>query len=61
MFPYADMEEDYWTGYFTSRANAKGFIRNGQSLLHASSFEFAKRMLRNTAPESEITAMLEAK
>ncbi len=23
MFPYADQPEDYWTGYFTSRADAK--------------------------------------
>lgn len=23
MFPYADQAEDYWTGYFTSRADAK--------------------------------------
>lgn len=29
MFPYADGEEAYWTGYFTSRANSKGYIRTG--------------------------------
>jgi hypothetical protein len=23
MFPYADLPQDYWTGYFTSRANSK--------------------------------------
>ena len=36
MFPYADIPEDYWTGYFTSRANSKKQIRDGQALLHAS-------------------------
>lgn len=28
MFPYADGEHAYWTGYFTSRATAKGFVRD---------------------------------
>ena len=29
MFPYADFPGDFWTGYFTSRANAKGQVRQG--------------------------------
>jgi hypothetical protein len=29
MFPYADNPESFWTGYFTSRANDKGFVRRG--------------------------------
>jgi len=29
MFPYADSENNYWTGYFTSRANSKGQVRDG--------------------------------
>ena len=29
MFPYADRVDDYWTGYFSSRANQKIFLRNG--------------------------------
>lgn len=37
MFPYADGPQVYWTGYYTSRANAKGYIRTGQANLHASS------------------------
>jgi hypothetical protein len=61
MFPYADMPEDYWTGYFTSRANAKGFIRTGSSLLHAGSQLLAKRMVKNTTTEYEITQYLDAK
>jgi hypothetical protein len=26
-FPYAERAQDYWTGYFTSRANLKEYIR----------------------------------
>lgn len=29
MFPYADHPDAYWSGYFTSRANSKEFIRRG--------------------------------
>lgn len=29
MFPYADHPEDFWTGYFTSRAAAKWQVREG--------------------------------
>lgn len=29
MFPYADKPEDYWTGYFSSRAGAKWQVREG--------------------------------
>jgi lysosomal alpha-mannosidase len=36
MFPYADHMDDYWTGYFSSRANSKKQIRDGQANLHAS-------------------------
>jgi hypothetical protein len=41
MFPYADIAEDYWTGYFTSRATSKGYIRDGQASLHAANKLFA--------------------
>lgn len=29
MFPYGDDPNDYWTGYFTSRPTAKGYVRTG--------------------------------
>jgi len=40
MFPYADDELSYWTGYFTSRANAKGFTRRGSANLHSTAKMF---------------------
>lgn len=35
MFPYADSSLSYWTGYFTSRANDKGYVRRASHNLHA--------------------------
>jgi len=41
MFPYSDNPENYWTGYFSSRANGKAEVRRGSSYLHASSKLYA--------------------
>jgi choline dehydrogenase-like flavoprotein len=35
MFPYADQNEDYWTGYFSSRAISKRMTREVQANMHA--------------------------
>ncbi len=45
MFPYADQEQDYWTGYFTSRPNAKRQVRDGQANLHSSSKLYSKKVI----------------
>lgn len=45
MFPYADMPEDYWTGYFTSRPNYKKYARDLQANLHASHKLYAAKVL----------------
>ena len=41
MFPYADDGNSYWTGYFTSRANDKGYMRRASQTLHSSNKMFA--------------------
>jgi lysosomal alpha-mannosidase len=45
LFPYATGDTDWWTGYFSSRANAKGYIRRASSNLHSSSIMYAQKML----------------
>lgn len=45
LFPYADRAGAYWTGYFTSRANLKGYIRRASSYTHATNALFTERML----------------
>ncbi|KAM9956542.1 hypothetical protein ACTFIR_003260 [Dictyostelium discoideum] len=34
LFPYADNEFSYWTGYFVSRPALKGYVRQNNALLH---------------------------
>jgi alpha-mannosidase len=52
-FPYADRINAYWTGYFTSRAAIKGYVR------HMSSYYLAARQLeffsgkRKTGPNTD--------
>lgn len=41
MFPYADHPDAFWSGYFSSRANSKEFIRKGSHNLHAESMLYA--------------------
>ena len=58
MFPYADKMDDYWTGYFTSRANSKIYIRNGQSSLHSATKLYGYRVINQTATDKEINDAL---
>lgn len=45
LFPYADKPQDYWTGYFTSRAGAKKQVRDGSSYLHTASKLYALKAI----------------
>ncbi len=40
-FPYADGDSAFWTGYFSSRANAKKYMRDASHTLHSSNKLFA--------------------
>ena len=45
MMPYADQPDEYWSGYFTSRANSKSQIRFAQANLHASNKLYAQKVI----------------
>ena len=51
MFPYADSEDQYWSGYFTSRANSKSQVRFGQHNLHASEKLYTDKVLDQKATD----------
>ena len=45
MFPYSDNPDAYWTGYFSSRANDKGYTRTGSHNFHASNNLYSEKIL----------------
>jgi hypothetical protein len=60
MFPYASGDHDWWTGYFSSRANAKGYVRRASHNLHASGQIYTEKVLDQSAKEEDIDAALMA-
>ena len=61
MFPYADHPNEYWTGYFTSRANSKSQVRFAQANLHASNKLFAEKSIAQKTTDEEISKMQDVK
>lgn len=54
MFPYADHEAAYWTGYFTSRPNSKKYIRDASHTFQSSSKMFAFAALDRNTESDEV-------
>ena len=60
MFPYADSPDEYWTGYFSSRADKKEEDRIAQANLHASNKIFAEKVIIQDTDDATITSILQA-
>lgn len=61
MFPYADSDAAFWTGYFTSRPNDKKYMRDASHTLQSSNNLFALASIDQETTDSEINEMLQAK
>lgn len=53
MFPYADNDQSYWTGFYSSRANSKEYIRRAEHTLMASNKLFALNSLNQEVCQSD--------
>jgi lysosomal alpha-mannosidase len=53
-FPYADDQESYWTGFFSSRPNQKGYIRQCSNQLMAANQFLAMEAIRKTTSEENL-------
>ena len=60
MMPYSDNTEDFWTGYFTSRANSKKQNRDGQANMQASSRLYSLTLLNQASSDSDISDIFAA-
>ena len=61
MFPYADIPDNYWSGYFSSRPNSKIYIRDGQSALHSASKIFALTAVDQAANAKDMNLIFHAR
>lgn len=61
MFPYADNPQDYWTGYFSSRAGNKKQVRDGQALLHAYGSSLAVEAIKTTTTDKAMSKIMSAR
>lgn len=67
LFPYSDqgdsndIKSDFWTGYFTSKANLKGQIRETSSYTHAANALFTERVLSQDSSKQEVINNLVSK
>lgn len=60
MFPYSDGPDAYWTGYFTSRANDKLYVRDGSHNFHASNNLYSEKVLDQSITDEQVKSIQEA-
>ena len=61
MMPYADAPDNYWTGYYTTRSDAKKQGRQTSSNFHASTKLYAEKVLETGASDEVIRKILASK
>ena len=61
MFPYADNPDAYWTGYFSSRANDKEYIRRASYNYDASNQLYAEGVLNQQLTDDDVNEIMGAR
>lgn len=61
MFPYSDQAGNWWTGFYTSRANLKSQIRRGSQFTHAANQLFTEAVINQDVSEPSIDQILQTK
>ena len=58
---YADGDNDFWTGYFSSRPGAKKQVKDASSLLGAQNKLFAQKVIKEGVKQKVVDEIMEAK
>lgn len=58
-FPYRLMENQGWTGFYTSRPNTKKLVKDYSNLYHAQASLFARKVIDKTLNNMEIQSVLD--
>mmetsp|Transcript_37157 Transcript_37157/g.27066 ORF Transcript_37157/g.27066 Transcript_37157/m.27066 type:complete len:133 (+) Transcript_37157:953-1351(+) len=61
MLPYSDSPLSYWSGYFSSRANSKAYIRRASLNFHASSKLYSLAAVDQSTSDEFMQEILDAK
>lgn len=61
MFPYADNNVSYWTGYFTSKQNFKKYSRDTSHVMHSANKLFALSAIDHSATDDWVTNLVKTK
>lgn len=59
-FTYAESENSYWSGYFTSRPSVKGYVRDMSNLFRSASKSVAIYALQQKADKDEIQTAIDS-
>jgi hypothetical protein len=60
-FPYSDHNEQFWTGFFSSRPTKKKQTRDLSANMHASQKLFSRRVLEKDVCDAKVEEILKAK
>jgi hypothetical protein len=60
-FPYSHDDEDFWTGFFTSRPGAKKQVKDASSLFEAEMKLMSLKVISEDVQKGEVEDVLRAK